>query len=111
MAYKLKLPDTARIHPVFHVSLLKKSVGDYRVEQHLPVSLEGDSLHSPEPVAVLATRAVTKGGETVKHLLIQWKDKAVEDATWEEEFNIKSQFPDFRLEDKFVLHEGAVMVP
>nr|KYP34469.1 hypothetical protein KK1_044569 [Cajanus cajan] len=29
VAYKLKLPDTTRTHPIFHVSVLKLFKGDY----------------------------------------------------------------------------------
>ena len=28
MAYKLELPDSSRVHPIFHVSFLKKVTGE-----------------------------------------------------------------------------------
>lgn len=58
MAYKIKLPQTSRIHPVFHISLVKKVVGNYSVQLELPTSLEGDNEIQWEPIAVLATRGI-----------------------------------------------------
>lgn len=69
--------------------------------------LASNSTITPEPEAVLAPRSVQKGGELVNQVLVQWKDEGLEEATWEEEFNIKSQFPDLRLEDKS-LFEGVI---
>lgn len=84
VAYKLQLPESAPIHPVFHVSLLKKAIGDYRVEKDLPNNLEGDTATVQEPETVLAARTIEKWGDLVSQLLVQWKGKAVEEATWEE---------------------------
>lgn len=40
MAYKLQLPEESTIYRVFHVSLLKKVVGDYHVPGKLPKEIE-----------------------------------------------------------------------
>ncbi|CAA0825193.1 Eukaryotic aspartyl protease family protein [Striga hermonthica] len=49
--YRLKLPGTARVHPVFHVSLLKASMGVNSIEPTFPDELLGDDpLFIPEKV-------------------------------------------------------------
>ena len=43
VAYKLRLPVGAKVHPVFHVSQLKQHVGQALVQSELPV-LDTDGL-------------------------------------------------------------------
>lgn len=100
VAYKLKLPEGSKIHPVFHVSLLKKAVGDYHEETDLPDQLEGEEPTPLEPERVLASRKVAETGQEVQQWLIQWAGKTPEEATWEDVVNMRSQFPTFNLKDK-----------
>lgn len=60
VAYKLNLPPSTKIHPVFHVSQLKKQLGAKATPQtDLPQVVE-DGLVENTPVAVLARRIYKK---------------------------------------------------
>ncbi|KAI5423285.1 hypothetical protein KIW84_046321 [Lathyrus oleraceus] len=100
VSYKLKLPESARIHSVFHVSQLKKAVGNYTVEPELPVGLEVDDDDLEEPESLMALREIREGDRLVKQWIVKWKGRAVEDTTWVDESMLKSQFPHVSLEDK-----------
>ncbi|MCI00875.1 Ty3/gypsy retrotransposon protein, partial [Trifolium medium] len=66
VAYKLQLPETSRIHPVFHVSLLKKAIGDYHQQGELPKDLEIVEDSDVYPEKVVGARVTMKEGVTVK---------------------------------------------
>ena len=81
VAYKLKLPTTAKIHPVFHVSLLKKKLGHSVVPHpHLPPVIDPKN---PRwyPTAVLERALVKRRGKAAARWLVQWLGSSVEDAT------------------------------
>lgn len=69
VAYKLELPGDARIHPVFHVSLLKQIVGaDVITQSQLPSVSKTNGEMIPNPQAVL-DRRLQKGRAGI---LIHW---------------------------------------
>ena len=91
VAYKLELPPGSRVHRVFHVSLLKRKLGDQDVMVSHPPQWE--LLSAQEPVKTLATRMVNGKEE----LMIHWTGNTKEEATWEDKETLKDQFPDFSI--------------
>jgi len=112
VAYKLDLPPSSRIHPVFHVSVLRKCIGK-PTNQITPIELLDQTPSvTLTPEAVLKTRDVTKGAHKVPQCLVKWVGLPIEDATWEDSYTLLQQFPHLNLEDKVLLHEGGnVMTP
>lgn len=79
------------------------------MESELPQGMEGDCADQFIPEDVLATRMSGPEGQKVQQVLIQWADRTVDEATWEDILTIKSQFPEFNLEDKVAVLGGSVV--
>lgn len=77
-AYKLELPVDSKIHPVFHISLLKKHLGPTTSSNTKLPKIEGaESVVVPK--AILDSR---RAGHNME-FLIHWQRYSLADATWE----------------------------
>ncbi|KAF2325716.1 hypothetical protein GH714_033646 [Hevea brasiliensis] len=107
LAYKLELPAGSKVHPVFHVSLLKQHIGDtFPVSDVLPL-LSDDGEAILEPATILDTRWIRRGSRTIQESLVLWKHLPQEDATWENSVELQVRFPNLNLEDKVPFKGGS----
>ncbi|CAL5213737.1 unnamed protein product [Lathyrus oleraceus] len=107
VAYKLALPPMAKIHPVFHVSLLKPCQGPH-FTPYMPLPLITTS-HGPliMPQRILQSRMIMVQDRPVRKVLVQWTSFAAEDATWEDWCQLQTTFPSLNLEDKVSFNGGS----
>jgi len=95
VAYKLLLPDHCHLHPVFHVSQLKKHIGPKVVPtQDLPLVDEHGNI-KVAPHQILQRRMIPRNNEPVVQWLIQWTNLPASEATWEDADFIRRIFPSF----------------
>eukprot|EP00253_Pinus_taeda_P020391 PITA_20391 len=85
VAYELELPQGSKIHNVFHVSCLKKALGQHVIvtDELPPTDDEGHLVLQPE--AIIDTRERQLRSRTVREFLVRWKNLPDEDATCESE--------------------------
>jgi hypothetical protein len=89
MAYKLELPASSRVHPVFHVSCLKKVIGDKIPVQTIFPELDEEGKIILEPEAITDTRIHQLRNRSISEYLIKWKKLPAEYSTWEDEYFIQ----------------------
>jgi hypothetical protein len=92
VAYQLALPSHSKIHHVFHVSFLKKVIGTKFQTQTNLLELDEEGSIWLHLQAVLDQRERRLHQQTIKEVLVQWKDTTLADATWEPA-TILQQFP------------------
>lgn len=95
IAYKLNLPPESKVHPVFHVSLLKKKLGSRVVVQTVLPLTSNDGQFLVQSIAILQRQFVKKNNVAAVKVLVQWSNLPPEDATWEDYQFLKTKFPDF----------------
>ncbi|KAL4037586.1 hypothetical protein IC575_001183 [Cucumis melo] len=104
VAYRLQLPENSRIHPVFHVSQLRKLVGQHENIQHTIQFVDENYTWKSEPEEVVEYR---KTGAEQWEVLVSWKGLPKHEASWESYEEMKEKFPTLHLEDKVNLKGGS----
>ena len=82
-AYRLELPtELARIHDVFHVSMLRKYSSDTsHVLQVQPIELKEDLGYREEAVQILNRKAQVLRNKTIRLVKVLWRHHGIEEAT------------------------------
>ena len=95
VAYRLTLlVELSRIHPVFHVSMLRKYISDpSHVIQMDDVEIGEDLKYDEYPVAIIDQQVKQLRSKHIPMVKVIWKNHSVEDCTWELEQDMRDQFP------------------
>lgn len=95
VAYELALPPAfSAIHPVFHVSMLRRYIPDEsHVLQYDAIELDDHLTFVEEPVAILARDVRKLRSRAIPIVKVRWRHRSVEEATWETEQEMREQFP------------------
>jgi len=73
------------LHPVFHVSCLKKVIGNKLPVQTILRELDEEGKIILESEAVTKTRTRKLRNLSIEEYLIKWKNLSTKDSTWEDE--------------------------
>ncbi|WMV38637.1 hypothetical protein MTR67_032022 [Solanum verrucosum] len=94
MAYRLSLPpNLSSLHPVFHISMLKRYHGDgYYIIKWDSIVLDKDLQYEEEPIAILDREVRKLRTKKIKFVKVLWKHRLVGEATWETEMDMRDKY-------------------
>lgn len=105
VAYRLELPPHSRIHPVFHVSLLKLHPGETPTTPgFLPETTKGND-PIVAPLTILDWKLDASTSPPSRQVLVQWNGLSPEDSTWEDWNDLAAAYV---LEDKDIFPPGGI---
>jgi hypothetical protein len=95
LAYRLALPpDLSGVHPVFHISMLRKYLYDpSHVISHEDVQLDENLSYTELPVAIIDKEVRRLRSKDIVSVKVLWKGPSGEEATWESEEVMRTKYP------------------
>jgi hypothetical protein len=97
LSYQVELPSKlSGVHNVFHISQLKrclKSPIDVVIEDTIP--LEPDLTYKVYPIKILVQQDRVTRNKTTQFYMVQWNDHSEDEAMWEHEDFLRSNYPEF----------------
>lgn len=100
VAYRVQLPEDARIHLVFHISMLKWCPDPSLTTPCLLLAYTNKAGPIYTLLQILSTRVIQRNKQDVPQLLIHWENGSLKEATWEDQAQIIESFPHHNLDDK-----------
>jgi hypothetical protein len=95
LAYRLALPpDLSGVHPVFHISMLRKYLYDpSHVISHKDIQLDENLSYTEQPVAIIDKEIRRLRSKDIVSVKVLWKGPSGEEATWEPEEVMRTKYP------------------
>ncbi|XP_050238274.1 uncharacterized protein LOC126687759 [Mercurialis annua] len=95
VAYKLALPsEMSQVHPVFHVSMLRKYIPDpHRIIQPQEVEIDEELSYEEEPVEIVDTQIRKLRSKEIPMVKVLWRSRTIEECTWETEADMRKRYP------------------
>ena len=82
------------MHPVFHVSMLKRYHGDGNyIIRWDSVLLDENLSYEEEPVAILDREVRKLRSREIASIKVQWKNRLGEESNWEKEADMQERSP------------------
>ena len=97
LAYELELPSHVKVHPVFHVSLIKKYVPNAHHVLLDNSRLQDDGSLQVQPEYILDRRVMNLRSRNIVEVLVKWDLYPIEDASLVDLDTSKLEFPLFKL--------------
>ncbi|KAK4714099.1 hypothetical protein R3W88_020006 [Solanum pinnatisectum] len=95
VAYELELPqELVAVHSVFHISMLKKCMGDPSlIIPTESIGIKNNLSYEEIPVQILDRQVHKLRTKEVASVKVLWRNQFVEEATWEAEEDMKKRYP------------------
>jgi hypothetical protein len=103
LAYRLRLPDSmVGVHPVFHVSMLRKFLWDPDHQIKLePIAVQQDLTLECRPVHILEPSERVMRRRSIKYVKVLWTNPYEREATWELEELMRQKYPELFIMGEF----------